>query len=207
MRPEEQRTFGADDPVARYWLANCVGFRVRGAGVVHDVGTGEDGVAVLVVRRLGVTTYVPTGRVESIDPWAETIQLRARRPREPREEPHMVVAAAGTATIFAAALLRRFFALVARVLLALAALVRSHWPGARERAGSIAATLAAVGHAYAQEAARAYREQTAATKAWREERRRAEWGDEAPLTRAGDDDTDARREKEDRAWPRRRVGR
>jgi hypothetical protein len=201
MRPEDQRSFGADDPVARYWLANCVGFRVRGAGVVHDVASDEDGGAVLNVRRLGITTSISTERVESIDPWAETIQLRARRPREPREEPHAVVAAAGTATIFTAALLRRFFALLARLLLALAALIRSHWPGARERAESIAATVAAVGHAYAQEAARAYRQQAAATKAWREERRRAEWGDEAPLTRAGDDETDARREEKDRAWP------
>ena len=38
MRPGDEHTFSADDPVARYWLHNCVGFGVRGlagGGVVH----------------------------------------------------------------------------------------------------------------------------------------------------------------------------
>jgi hypothetical protein len=204
MRPEEQRSFGADDPVARYWLHNCVGFRVRGMGVVN--GIDGDG-TVLTVKRLGVTTRVSRESIESIDPWRETIVLRRRRERPPREEPHAAVTAAGTATAITTAWMGRFFALVARLLLALAALVRSHWPGARERAARIAAAVGAVGEAYALEAARAYREQAAATKAWRDGRRRGEWGDESPLTRAGDDQAGARHEEKDRALPSKRVGR
>ena len=190
----DERSFGADDPVARYWLHNCVGFRVRGHGVVDEVTHGENGADVLAVRRLGVTTRVPTERVESVDPWTETIVLRSRRPaRPPREGPHVAVTAGRAVAIFTALVLRRVFALVARLLLALAALTREHWPGARDRAGRIAATLAAVGQAYAVEARRSYRRQVEATRAWREERRRGEWGDEAPLTRAGDDSVGARR--------------
>jgi len=205
MRPEDQRSFGADDPVARYWLHNCVGFHVRGVGVV-DAIAGDGSGTMLEVRRLGMTTRISTQRVESIDPWAETIVLRAHT-RAPREEPHVAATAARTATAFTAALLSGFFALLARLLLATAALVRKHAPGARERVGTIAATLAALGSAYALEARRAYRTQADAMKAWRDDRRRGEWGDEAPLTRAGDDEADARREEKDRAWPSRRVGR
>ena len=209
MRPEDHRSFAADDPVARYWLHHSVGFRVRGVGVVDAIVT-DGGMTVLEVRRLGLTTRIPMVRVDSIDPWNETIVLRSRT-RPPRERPHAVVTAVVTAahaaTIFTAALLRRFFALLARLLLAAAAFARQHAPGARQRAGRIASTLAAVGSAYAAEAARAYRTQAAATKAWREERRRAAWGDESAPTRAGDDKAGARRGEEDRALPSKRVGR
>jgi hypothetical protein len=230
MRSEDERSFGADDPVARYWLHNCVGFRVRGHGVVDGIATDGDVVTTLEVRRLGGlggTTRVSTERIESVDPWTETIVVSGRS-REPREGPRVVVtatrslaavavpaarsaaavavtAARAVAAITAIAV-SAFFALVARLLLAAAAFTRKHAPGARERAGSFAATLAAVGHAYALEAARAYRAQSAAVKAWREQRRRSEWGDESPLTRAGDDEVDARR-GEERVRPSRRVGR
>src|SRR5207245_1514517 len=90
MGPEDERTFGADDPVGRYWLHNCVGFGVRGLrsgrGVVRDVSEDSDGVAVLVVQRgvLRGTAQVSAARVASVDPWDETILLRSRT-RETRQ--------------------------------------------------------------------------------------------------------------------------
>jgi len=46
------------DRFGRYWLLNCVGFRVEGArgrsGIVEEVGLGPEGVDVLAVRRRGV---------------------------------------------------------------------------------------------------------------------------------------------------------
>jgi len=208
MRPEDERSFGADDPVARYWLHHCVGFHVRGVGVVDGIAT-DDGVTKLEVRRLGGrgwTTHIPTDRVESIDPWTETIALAAQR-RPPREKPHIATRAAASVAVSTAAIARTLFALLSRLLLAAAALARKHAPGARERVGAMAATLAAVGQAYALEAKRAYKAQAAAMNTWRDERRRGEWGDESAPTRAGDDETDARHVEEDRAWPSRRVGR
>ena len=48
------RAFGAESPVGRYWLANCVGFRVEASrgrrGIVERVGCDADGTDVLLVR-------------------------------------------------------------------------------------------------------------------------------------------------------------
>jgi hypothetical protein len=209
MRPEDERTFGADDPVGRYWLHNCVGFRVRGLrsgrGVVHDVSESPDGVAVLAVRRsvLRGTSHVPAARVASVDPWDETIvlhsrsrQTRERRAAQARDATGIVAGAARGATIAAAFGARVFLAAVARLLLGLAMLVRSHSPAARQRAGRLAGTLTLLGRAYAGEAARAYRAQRDAVAMWNEERRSGAPGDDAPLTRAGADEVDARTEEE-----------
>ena len=204
MRPGDEHAFSADDPVARYWLHNCVGFGVRGlagGGVVHEIGLGADGVAVLAVRRavLGVTTDVPASRVRSVDPWDETVVLhsrsratRERRVAQAREGAGVVATAARGAAVATAFGARLFLAAVARLLLVLAALTRKHAPGARRAA----ATLGILGRAYAVEAARACREQKDAVAAWREARRRSAWGDESPLTRAGADEVDARTEEE-----------
>jgi hypothetical protein len=204
MRPGDEHTFSADDPVARYWLHNCVGFGVRGlagGGVVHEIGLGADGVAVLAVRRpmLGMTTEVPASRVRSVDPWDETVVLhsrsratRERRVAQAREGAGLIATAARGAAVATAFGARLFLAAAARLLLALAALTRKHAPAARRAA----ATLGIFGRAYAAEAARAYREQRDAVADWREARRRSAWGDESPLTRAGADEVDARAEEE-----------
>jgi hypothetical protein len=204
MRPGDEHTFSADDPVARYWLHNCVGFGVRGlagGGVVHEIGLGDDGVAVLAVRRtvLGTTTVVPASRVQSVDPWDETVVLhshsratRERRVAQARDGADVIATATRGAVVATAFGTRLFLAAVARLLLVLAALTRKHAPGARRAA----ATLGILGRAYAVEAARACREQKGAVVAWREAQRRAAWGDEAPLTRAGADKVDARTEEE-----------
>lgn len=204
MRPGDEHAFSADDPVARYWLHNCVGFGVRGlagGGVVHEIGLGADGVAVLAVRRtaLKTTTVVPVSRVRSVDPWDETVVLhsrsratRERRMAQARDGAGVIATAARGATVAAAFGARLFLAAVARLLLVLAALTRKHAPGARRAA----ATLGILGRAYAVEAARACREQKDAVAAWREARRSGAWGDVSPLTRAGADEVDARTEQE-----------
>ena len=220
MRPGDEHAFRADDPVARYWLHNCVGFRVRGfrgGGVVHAVSTGVDGVEVLEVERralLGMTTVVPAARVESVDPWDETVVLRSptretrrRRVAQARTGAGVLGAAARAAAIAVAFGTRLFFAAIARFLLALAALLQKHTPRARRRVGRFAATLGLLGRAYAGEAARAYREQKAGVAAWREERRRSTWGDESPITRAGADEVDARDEDRIRRRTSTRAGR
>jgi hypothetical protein len=205
MRPGDEHAFSADDPVARYWLHNCVGFGVRGLrsgpGVVRDVRVDEDGVAVLAVRRavLGLTTVVPASRVRSVDPWDERVVLhprsratRERRVAQARDGAGVIAAAArgaAVATAFGAGL---FLAALSRLLLALAALTRKHAPGARRAV----ATLGALGRAYAAEADRTYRGQKDAVAAWREARRRRAWGDESPLTRAGADEVEGRAEEE-----------
>jgi hypothetical protein len=82
MPAEHERSFTADSAVGRYWLLNCVGFRVEGArgrtGIVEEVGLGPDGVDVLAVRRRGVlggVVLVPAQRVAWIHPWEDTIVL------------------------------------------------------------------------------------------------------------------------------------
>lgn len=207
MRPGDEHAFRANDPVAQYWLHNCVGFGVRGLrggrGVVHEIRVGADGEPALAIRRpvLG-TLLVSASRVESVDPWDETIVLRAgvreSRPRrsEQADAAGRAVASAGhAAAIVAAAATRKFLAAVAALLLAVAALLRTHAPVARRHVGSAAATLGAMGAAYATEARRAYRAQREAVNAWREERRREPWADDSPITRAGADEAGARDEE------------
>jgi hypothetical protein len=209
MRPDEERIFGADDPVGRYWLHNCVGFGVRGLrsgrGVVRDVSESSNGAPVLAVHRgtLRGTAHVPAARVASVDPWNETIVLhsrsrltRERRAAQARGAAGIVTAAARGAAVAAAFGARVFLEAVARLLLGLAALLRAHSPRARQQAGRFAGTLTLLGRAYAVEAARAYRAQRQAVAAWNEERRSGAPGDDAPLTRAGADDVDARTERE-----------
>jgi len=205
MRSEDDHSFVADDPVARYWLHNCVGFGVRGLrsgpGVVRAVSVDDDGVPTLAVIRRGIlrgTAHVSAGRVERVDPWDETIVLRsasgaARPPRtaQVHEAADEVAAATRGAAAAVALGARMFLAAVATFLLALAAVVREHAPGTRARVGRFVGTLAAFGHAYAVEARRAYRAQREAVAAWQQQRRRDEWGDESPPTRAGADEVDA----------------
>jgi hypothetical protein len=101
MALAQGQSFGAESPVGRYWLANCVGFRVEASrgrrGIVERVGCDPAGTDVLLVRPRSVMNRrlvaVPFERVASVDPWEETIVLaprpgRAQRPaREPRALP------------------------------------------------------------------------------------------------------------------------
>ena len=90
------QAFGAESPVARYWLANCVGFRVEASrgrrGTVERVGCDAAGTDVLLVRPRSAMgrrlVPVPFERVASVDPWAETIVLapRPRKARRPARE-------------------------------------------------------------------------------------------------------------------------
>jgi hypothetical protein len=96
MPGEHEQSFTAESRVGRYWLLNCVGFRVEGArghtGTVEEVGLGPDGVEVLAVRRRGVlggVVLVPAERVAWVHPWDDTIELasHSRRARDQKQRP------------------------------------------------------------------------------------------------------------------------
>jgi hypothetical protein len=105
MPVEHEGSFAAESAVGRYWLLNCIGFRVEGtrgrAGIVEEVGLGPDGVDVLAVRRrgfLGSVVLVPTHRVAWVHPWDDTIELashsrRARDRKQRRTGAHLDVRA------------------------------------------------------------------------------------------------------------------
>jgi hypothetical protein len=217
MRLEHERAFSAESPVGRYWLRNCVGFRVEGfvggGGVVEEIGLGLDGVDVLAVRRRGVAlrrmVLVPTQRVESVHPWDDTIVLGSRRRQAKsrraaqaqqltrRLQPFGRAVALETARTLreGAIVVLRLLAAVGTVLFGLAVVVRERAPHARRLVSRSARTVALIARAYALEARRAWRDQKDAISAWREStRERSEvQGDDAPLTRAGADEADARR--------------
>lgn len=218
MRSDNERAFSAESPVGRYWLHNCVGFRVEGlrggGGIVEEIGLGSDGVDVLAVRRHNVllpgTVLVPTHRVESVQPWEDTIVLashrrhvRERRAAHAHEVARRLKPVGRTAAVEGGRAVRDGAIVVLRLLTAfgallwtLAVLAREHSPTARRRISSIATNLKLIVRAYAHEARRAWHAQKQAIDAWQEARReRAEGpGDDGPLTRAGDDeDADARR--------------
>jgi hypothetical protein len=216
MPLQDERAFSANSPVGRYWLRNCVGFRVEGfrgrVGIVDEIGLGPDGADVLAVRRgivLRRISIVPTQRVESVHPWDDTIVLGARR-RHPSR--HRVARAqrvtdrlrpvARAAAVETARALRdgtivvlRLLAALGSLLFGLAVVVRDHAPAARRHVSSTGTALKLIGRAYASEARRAWHAERNAIAAWRDSRReRAEEpGDDGPLTRAGADDVDARR--------------
>jgi hypothetical protein len=202
MPLEHERAFSAESPVGRYWLRNCVGFRVEGfrgrPGIVEEIGLGPDGVDVLAVRRglpLAGVALVPTHRVESVHPWDDTIVLGSRRTPRPMSrsvpDAQKVARALGpvgrTVAVETARAIRDGATLVLRVLAALGTLLFGLTVLVREHVSPIA-------RAYAGEARHAWRAERDAIAAWRESRReRAEEpGDDGPLTRAAVDDVDAR---------------
>jgi hypothetical protein len=97
MPLEHERSFTAESPVGRYWLLNCVGFRVEGswgrAGIVEEVGLGPDGVDALAVRRRGLLRWgvvlISATRVAWVHPWDDTIVLasHSRHARDRKQRP------------------------------------------------------------------------------------------------------------------------
>jgi hypothetical protein len=81
--------FEGSGPVARYWLANCEGFVVRGdaRGVVVELirDANPHVTTRLVVRtRTGRRKVIPTRAVESVDPSARVLVVEDRRARRVR---------------------------------------------------------------------------------------------------------------------------
>jgi hypothetical protein len=208
MPLEHERAFSADSPVGRYWLRNCVGFHVEGvgggSGTVEEIGLGPDGVDVLAVRHGVVLTriaLVPAQRVESVDPWDETIVLvsrrRQQRDRRRARTQHIacrVPSVAGAVAVESARVLRDGAAVALRALAAFGTLLLGLAVVIRNRAPRFASTFKAIAVAYAFEARRAWRAEREALAAWRESLRGQpdQDGDEGPLTRAGADEVDAR---------------
>jgi hypothetical protein len=91
MPHQEKRSFAADSPVGRYWLLNCVGFRVWGSngrsGIVEEVARSANGADVLAVRLPSVfngrRVMVSADRVAAVHPWDETLVLARQTPKPP----------------------------------------------------------------------------------------------------------------------------
>ena len=91
MPHQEERSFAPDSSVGRYWLLNCVGFRVWGSngrsGIVEEVGRTADGADVLAVRLPSVFSgrrvMVSADRVAAVHPWEETLVLARQTPKPP----------------------------------------------------------------------------------------------------------------------------
>jgi hypothetical protein len=79
IQPRTERSFERSSPVARYWLAQCEGFRVAGEvkGTVEQVvGTSDaQQPEVLVVRRALRRRNVPISDVETVVPAARLITI------------------------------------------------------------------------------------------------------------------------------------
>ena len=215
MPLEHERAFSATSAVGRYWLRNCVGFRVDGmrgpAGIVEEVGLGADGVDVLAVRRRGLAlrrvTLISTQQVESIQPWDDTIVLasrhreaRARRAEQTKQTTQRLRVLAGVAAVETGRALRdgavvvqRLLAALGTLLLGLAVVIRQRAPRAGRHVASTSSAVKVLGRAYAVEARRAWVDQKDAIADWRRSRHAdvGAPGDDAPLTRAGADDEEA----------------
>jgi hypothetical protein len=208
MPLEHERAFSANSPVGRYWLRNCVGFHVEGfgggSGTVEEIGLGPDGVDVLAVRRgvvLRRIALVPAQRVESVDPWDETIvlvsrrrQQRDRRRAQTQDIAGRVASVAGAVAVESARALRDGAAVVLRGLAAFGTLLLGLAVVMRNIAPRFTTTLKAIAVAYMFEARRAWRAEQEALATWRGSFRGQpdQEGDEGPLTRAGADEVDAR---------------
>jgi hypothetical protein len=208
MPLEHERAFSANSPVGRYWLRNCVGFHVEGfgggSGTVEEIGLGPDGVDMLAVRRgvvLRRIALVPAQRVESVDPWDETIvlvcprrQQRDRRRAQTQDIAGRVASVASVAAVESARVLRDGAAVVLRVLAAFGTLLLGFAVVLRNRAPRFTTTVKAIAVVYAFEARRAWRAEREALAAWQDSLRAPpeEEGDDGPLTRAGADEVDAR---------------
>jgi hypothetical protein len=243
MPLEHERSFSAESPVGRYWLRNCVGFHVEGlrggSGVVEEVGLGPDGVDVLAVRRHNVllpgTVLVPAHRVDSVQPWEDTIVLvsrrreaRIRRAAQAKDVAHRAkrIARRGTqdatlrlkpvvrraaietgrAVRDGAIVIMRLLAALGTLLWGLAVLTRDRAPHARRQIANAASAVKPVARAYAYETRRVWRAQRQALASWQEARReRAEEPGDDGPLTRAGDDEDADARR--RGTPRRSLDR
>jgi hypothetical protein len=82
IQPQTARRFDKSSPVARYWLAQCEGFRVKGplkGKVVEVVGSGDlQNAEALVVRTARGRRRVPVQDVAVVVPAARLIVVDGR---------------------------------------------------------------------------------------------------------------------------------
>jgi hypothetical protein len=83
IRPKTERRFDTSSPVARYWLAQCEGFRVKGPmnGTVEEVVGSVDlqSAEALVVRSAWRRHTIPVTAVDVVVPAARLIVVDRRR--------------------------------------------------------------------------------------------------------------------------------
>jgi hypothetical protein len=98
--------FEATSPVARYWLAQCTGFRVQGAakGKVEEIVSDSDPRVpeTLIVRTVLRTREIPVSTVEAVIPAEQLIVLGggdARREQRKRRRPRRVARRAASRTV------------------------------------------------------------------------------------------------------------
>jgi hypothetical protein len=108
IKPQTARRFDAASPVARYWLAHCEGFRVRGPlrGTVEAVVATADlqTAQALVVRTRGRTRNVPVEAVDVVVPASREIVVDARQVEPSAARAHSrAVARSGSRAVTAAA--------------------------------------------------------------------------------------------------------
>jgi hypothetical protein len=127
IRPRTDRSFERSSPVARYWLAQCEGFRVAGrvkGTVERVVGTSETQDAeALVVRRAWRRHKISITDVDSVVPAARLITIGARRAGTKPHKGRRLLASAKSRAVRFAGLLAHNASVVARYVadLALAA--------------------------------------------------------------------------------------
>ena len=163
IKPQTARRFDRSSAVARYWLANCEGFRVRGPlkGTVEEVvGTPDmQSARALVVRTRGRRRNIPVEAVDVVVPAAREIVVDSERVSPTaamaREHSRAVVSSGSRAVTAAAATTARVTPRAARslaeVLKALAVLVAV---GAATVARVVVAVVAYAAHGIALTGAR-----------------------------------------------------
>lgn len=83
IKPQTARRFDGSSAVARYWLAHCEGFRVRGPlkGTVEQVVGSPDlqSVQALVVRTRGRRRKIPVEAIDVVVPAEREIVVEAKQ--------------------------------------------------------------------------------------------------------------------------------
>jgi hypothetical protein len=118
IRAQSERRFGKSSPVARYWLAQCEGFRVQGPvkGTVEEVVGSVDPQSPerLVVRRAWRRRTVPVAAIDAVVPAARLIVVDGQ-PEDARQPVVDVLRALGlVVAVVVAALVRVLFTIARR---------------------------------------------------------------------------------------------
>jgi hypothetical protein len=119
IQPQAARRFDKSSPVARYWLAQCEGFRVKGPlkGTVEQVvGSGDlRSAEELVVRTARGRRNVPVDDIAAVVPAARLIVVDGRsEPAAATQQTRAFARASSQATRSAAAVVARTAPRVAR---------------------------------------------------------------------------------------------